>query len=1349
MKKLAAQIGIFLAMTFVGYHLLHPQSKFSKLTRHALRELREEGEEDEDEDRWNTDAPDKFLEYHRGIRTRSDQEGPAYPSNYKWHELQLARVHQASRLRNGRTKSNGVIQWDELGPGNVPGRTRALYEIPGDPNKNSWLAGAATGGIWRTTNGGATWTEVSKDFPVLPISSFAGDASGSVIYAGSGEFVSSIYSALGNGIFKSTDKGITWAQLPSTNNPDFAIITRIIADPSNANNVLATTAPHNLTQGTSTIMRSIDGGQTWTKVQETNGSFEQIIATPGNFSVQYASENGVGVWKSTDGGATWTLSNNGMSPSGRIEIGVSSVNPSRLFASAEGSLSGEESDLYTSTNAGSNWSLVDIKFNSSTVDFLGGQGFYDNAVLPHPFNENEVYFGGVSLFKTALTTGSSTVNFFKLDEVNTNFIFLQAFSNVTEENGRLSLGDFHNNITVEIRFGTGESQKAHRFLTPAGATSGVASADYSFSSYVTVPFEVWDVVNNRQLMVSFRDQNRNGKFDLITSDLSNANAVLQSREYLYIHNVAYSATQSSTIAVAGGQEFQLMYNIFPALAASAIWDENNLPVSKIVINAESIQKLNATTVTVADGRGTFDNKNKSDQVDLSNGVHPDHHFMIPLITSVAAKTFRIVLSNDGGVFVSKSSTSPGTTDGDWSFKGLGLNTSQFYGADKNPGKDQYIGGMQDNGTRYSPTGSPVSATTNYTYALGGDGFEVLWNSKDPLKILGSVYNGQISQSTNGGTSWADAVSGFTPSATEFSFFTKLSNSKEYPDRVFTVGLSGVYRSENFGTSWTLTSIPSNFIIGSPFYLDVEVSRANANIVWAGSGMNNTATTRNLFVSTDGGKTFNATNNYTITPLGNITKLACHPTQPNTAFALFSFAKSPKILRTTDLGQTWQDISGFETGTASTTGFPDVAVYCLYVRPDNPDIIWVGTEIGIVESQDNGATWSLLADFPNVGVWDMKGQDNEIVLATHGRGIWRAVVASDQQARPSPEILAAGTSPQKKLMVRMGANISFDSVQLYDGATRLTSRKNVTPGTFDFELAGISPGAKDLKLLGYIGGAPVQSLTHKMVHQNILTVKNSYSTYFSVVNDLSLDGMSLQQFTGLGTTQRKTLQTNHSYSTSTSYQVLVKTPITVASDAPFLYYSDIGVIEPGNDFIIAEATRNGLDWIPLAPQYDAGFPGDATGAWMNAYLSKASATAPMFIDHQIDISQTFSAGEVLLFRFRMESSETTTAWGWAMNYISIQEPPLGTELTSNGPNASIYPNPAQGEFNLQLVSKTSAKISVTLTDTFGKRIVDQKFESDPGNVQTVTIALPKMATGIYPVVVEMDGRKKVVKLFVRQ
>lgn len=1344
MKKIALCVLLFYAFLWGGLAHKAQQVRQEKKQTGLFKKLPK------------TDKPAKFLEFHRGIRTRDHEPAPRYEQNYKWKELRKAKEHAAARKRTStaRTSGNGVIAWMERGPANVPGRTRALLNIPGDPSNNTWLAGSATGGIWRTSDGGNTWSEKSADFPALPISAFASTRDGSVIYAATGEFVSSVFSAIGNGIFKSTDQGQSWQQLPSTNNhPEFSVVTRMITDPADGNVIVATTVPHNLsTDNTSSIMRSADGGVTWSKVLSVRGILEQVIASPGNFDVQYVAQNAVGVWKSTDGGMNWEIRNDGMTPYGRIEMDISPAATDILYAAAEGTLSGTQSDLYYSDNGGTSWSLVDVRFNNTPVDFLEGQGFYDNTILCDPFDAKKVYFGGVSLFRSTLGSVSSLLDTWRITEKGTaESIFLQSFQNVEWDNERLDVGDAKPKIIVQLRFGEEKTQKAHRFFVPPGATSNVNANNYTYHDYVSVPFEVWDVThpaNPRQLMVSFRDQNRNG-FDLVPQKLDETDPPeQQSREYLYIHNLAYHpSVPSAEIAVNGGHEKNLAYSIFPALSEGATWPLSLGP-SQIEIKYTGVRKYSSTTVTSADGRGLFDNKNKPDQENLDKGVHPDHHCMVPIVVDAAAKTYKIILANDGGVFVSKVSAQPATQEGDWQFKGIGYNTGQFYGADKRPGKDQYIGGLQDNGTRISPSGIRANARSPYGFAIGGDGFEVLWNNKDENMILGSVYYGQISRTTNGGTSWNTAISGLSPNAAEFPFVTKLATSKDFPDRVFTVGSKGVYASADFGETWKMTAIPEKFVIGSGFYLDVEVSRANANIVWAGSGMTNTPSSlRHLHVSTDGGQSFKPTRNYTAVKLGNITKLASHPLDDRTAFAVFSFRGSPKILRTTDLGETWEDISGFENGAPGTRGFPDVAVYCLYVRPDNPDIIWAGTEIGIVESTDNGASWALVENFPHVSVWEMKGQDNQVVIATHGRGIWTANLETDQVTGKPPAIIASGTAPSGDLMLRIESVKPCDSLQIILESDVSKTYYDVPGGLLDLSLTNIPAGEKNIRMIAYEGKVPYQSGIHKMRHIDVFPPRNSYSTYFNTLNDLHVTGLTLGTFPG-NTQQHHCLHSKHDYEVDAICELLIRTPVIVSDTLPFLFYRDIAIVEPQNDSIVVEATANGLDWIALAPGYDAAFNGDKTTGWRNAWLNDRPANAAMFVKHELDMSHKFSAGDSILIRFRLVSGPAITAWGWALDYVSIQELPLAGEIKITGkPPLSVFPNPTTGKATIDYSLSKSSEVSVTAMDIYGRTSAVLVAGERNAGYHTEEVDLSTLPPGTYLMLLRFSGGRMVAKVTV--
>jgi hypothetical protein len=161
-------------------------------------------------------------------------------------------------------------------------------------------------------------------------------------------------------------------------------------------------------------------------------------------------------------------------------------------------------------------------------------------------------------------------------------------------------------------------------------------------------------------------------------------------------------------------------------------------------------------------------------------------------------------------------------------------------------------------------------------------------------------------------------------------------------------------------------------------------------------------TSRVFVSTDGGTVFKATNGYEI-PLGNLSGLVAHPSRPSTAFALFSFAGTPKILRTDNLGESWTDISGY-SGTSA--GFPDVAVYSLQVTDTIPETIWAGTEIGLFITEDKGKSWHYADNgLPAVSIWELKQKGNQVIAATHGRGVWSVnldeVVSSESTHEVTP------------------------------------------------------------------------------------------------------------------------------------------------------------------------------------------------------------------------------------------------------------------------------------------------------------------------------------------------------------
>ncbi|WKV11865.1 T9SS type A sorting domain-containing protein [Marivirga harenae] len=911
--------------------------------------------------------PDGFIEYYNSITKTLNQSRDAYKAGYQYSELQ-----KSLNLKSVARSDNLSADFISRGPGNVGGRTRAIAIDPDDNTNCTWFAGAASGGIWKTTDCGQSWENLSPDLPNLSTNSIAQSQSNpSTIYVGTGEvFAGNTSFVRGNGIYRSVDRGESWELLPSTvADNDYLSVNRLSIDPTNENVVLIAT--------NSGIFKSTNGGASWDKKYSptNNGSVQDLQVNPNDWNIQYAGVNSLGIIKSTDGGESWSLSSSGIDEGVRFEIAVSPSDPEIVYTST---FSGSSTLLYLSEDMGENWILVDDP--NYNTDFLGDQGWYDNTIAVNPYNPYEVFVGGVSIGKYTIDSdniGESERQFVGIDFEENTLIELVNFE-ADFNGGSLDIAGGTNSpsqdpVTVEIRFGNSNQQKAHRYTVPAGATSNVDISDYSYEDYVDVPFEVWDIENDRQLMVSFRDQEDNGVFDLNKGSESDAQ-LSNAREYLYIHDVTYSDIENNSIAQDGALEFANMYFFWPILAETATWNSDNLSNSIMRINYGSRFVAPANAIAVYDAYGNYENQNQSN-------LHPDHHHLTLIKTDEVNQTFMIVNGNDGGFGISTDNGEriDQITDG--------YITTQFYGADKKPGEEKYIGGMQDNGTWVS-SGTSVDESNFYNFAIGGDGFEVIWHATDPQKVIGGYQFNGIRRSTNGGQSFTQATSGIT----DGPFITRLAGSATNPDVIYAIGPEGVYKSLNFGQTWSMKEINNDRWGGTASASDVEVSLANDQIVWAGAGMANGVL--NLFVSTDAGETYEAVNNYAPNPQAYYTGIYTHPKEENTAYALFSRANFPKVLKTTDLGQTWEDISGFEgNSNGSDRGFPDVIAHSLLVMPFDTDIIWVGTEIGLYESLDGGETWNIRDDFPAVSVWSMKIVDDEVVIGTHGRGIWSAIVGA--------------------------------------------------------------------------------------------------------------------------------------------------------------------------------------------------------------------------------------------------------------------------------------------------------------------------------------------------------------------
>jgi hypothetical protein len=304
--------------------------------------------------------------------------------------------HQSPRL------DAGLWDWEWLGPGNIGGRIRSILI---DRVFTSWMwAGSAGGGIWRTTDGGYSWSPVNDFMANLAVTSLAGDPTNvNVMYAGTGEGFANIDALQGAGIFKSTDRGNTWSQLPSTNNQNFYWVNRIAQNPLISGHILAAVAIANPGFATTgRIYRSTNGGTTWTGVLSTSVRMADVKYDPASSNIVLAatgmppSGSASDVYYSNTGGLSWTRMTTGtpgMLPSntGRCEVAFGPLGVMYV------SMDRNNGEIWRSVDAGASWELR----NTGTSYFgTNGQGWYDNALWVSPVDGNFIVVGGVDLYRS-------------------------------------------------------------------------------------------------------------------------------------------------------------------------------------------------------------------------------------------------------------------------------------------------------------------------------------------------------------------------------------------------------------------------------------------------------------------------------------------------------------------------------------------------------------------------------------------------------------------------------------------------------------------------------------------------------------------------------------------------------------------------------------------------------------------------------------------------------------------------------------------------------------------------------------------------------------------------------------
>lgn len=357
-----------------------------------------------------------------------------------YERLLKAKEYTAQLIEKQRKQRDAIpnVTWNNLGPNNVGGRTRALMFDPNDGTNKRVFSGAVSGGLWKNddiTTAATSWEKIDDFLDNLTVSSLCYDPQNSMIfYAGTGEAYSAV--SPGMGVFKSTNGGATWSPVPNTS--QFKYVTEVLVRVENTVSVLYVASRRAYVgeagAGTPTFLgenglwRSADNGATWTQVLPEafpdyaygvddiglDNSNNLWVATGSN---TYGDQGG-DIFQCTDGTCDETgdftkkydASDNTYETVERTVLALAPDNSNYVYAIAANNSGKMDIEYFIkSTNGGTTWTNLTIPLNTEpnggchvemNQHFTNGQASYDLCMTVHPTDENLVLLGGIDVYRT-------------------------------------------------------------------------------------------------------------------------------------------------------------------------------------------------------------------------------------------------------------------------------------------------------------------------------------------------------------------------------------------------------------------------------------------------------------------------------------------------------------------------------------------------------------------------------------------------------------------------------------------------------------------------------------------------------------------------------------------------------------------------------------------------------------------------------------------------------------------------------------------------------------------------------------------------------------------------------------
>lgn len=380
---------------------------------------------------------------------------------------------------------------------------------------------------------------------------------------------------------------------------------------------------------------------------------------------------------------------------------------------------------------------------------------------------------------------------------------------------------------------------------------------------------------------------------------------------------------------------------------------------------------------------------------MPNSVHADHHAVV--FHPKDGK--RLYSLNDGGVYELRNPRvripsdpltvcAPGSNGGDWSSLNRNYGVTQFYHGTATPDAKRFIAGAQDNGTVLGDEGF---GPNGWARILGGDGGYSAFDPSDSRVIYASFQSGQVRKSIDGGATFSEAISGISDLETNdtgsfravgpnFLFISPLVMDPNQTQRLW-LGGRRLWRTDDGALAWSAASAPLSGG-GKVSAVAVAPGRSDLVIVGADNGW--------IYINDQATVTAPADEWVGSRPRsGFVSSIAFDPDDLDTVYATYATFNGEHVWKSEDAGATWSALDGSGAG-----ALPDLPVHSIVVVPDNPQGIFLGTDLGVFASLDGGSTWGVEESGlpPAVTEWISYVATPEgtryLFAFTHGRGAWR-------------------------------------------------------------------------------------------------------------------------------------------------------------------------------------------------------------------------------------------------------------------------------------------------------------------------------------------------------------------------